>query len=139
MFLTEVMIIFDKENLKKASELLQGVQIKQQDYREILNMVSNGDFVYMDPCYDPIKKTSFASYTPERFTDKNREDLYSFIKSLTNKKVNILLSNNDLKVIRDLYSLNGFYIREVMVSRPINSIATDRGKIKELLIRNYKI
>jgi DNA adenine methylase len=133
-------LLFDKDNLKKASQLLQGVEIKCQDYREIEKDVLSGNFVYLDPCYDPIKRTSFASYTPERFTKKNSEDLFTFIKSLTSKEVNVLLSNNDLKDIRDLYNLkNGFYATEVMVSRPINSVASDRGKIQELLIRNYKV
>lgn len=128
-------LVYDKDNLIKASNLLQGVKIKHQDYRLIEVEIEQGDFVYLDPCYDPIKKTSFANYTPERFTEINRHELYKFITSLNKKNVNVLLSNNDLKEIRDLYK--NFDMSEVLVSRPINSIANCRGKITELLIKNY--
>lgn len=131
-------IIFDKEVLLSASKALQGVEIKHQDYRGILNDVQAGDLVYLDPCYDPLKKTSFANYTKDRFCDADRQKLYEFIESLTEKKVKILLSNNDLKEIRDLYiSEKGYEIFPVMVSRPINATVEGRGKIQELLIRNY--
>lgn len=128
-------VIYDKDVLLQASKMLQGVEIKNQDYHEILDKTHKNDLVYLDPCYDPLKRTSFANYTPERFCDADRENLYKFLEELSKKKVKILLSNNDLKEIRKLYK--SYTIKEVMVSRPINAVADGRGKIRELLIRNY--
>jgi len=127
--------IFNMENLKRASKLLRGVKIKIKDYREIASLTKEGDLVYLDPCYDPLTKKSFANYTPERFNESDRHELYKFIEKLNDKKIKFLLSNNNLEIIRSLYK--GYNISKLMVSRPINSVASGRGKIPELLIRNY--
>ena len=126
--------IFNTENILEASGLLQGVQITTQDYRNITNQVKSGDFIYLDPCYDPLKKTSFANYTPKKFCEADRINLASFIKYLKNSDVNLVLSNNDLSEIRRIYS--EFKIAEIQVSRAINSNSKERGKIMELVIRN---
>ncbi|OGF25047.1 hypothetical protein A2303_05490 [Candidatus Falkowbacteria bacterium RIFOXYB2_FULL_47_14] len=129
--------IFEKEYLLKASELLKGVNIVRQDYREIIDKVEEDDLVYLDPCYDPLKKTSFANYTPERFNLSDREKLFKFVESLTVKKTKMILSNNALDEIRRLYKKDKYKIIEIMVSRPINSMTSSRGAIPEFLIKNY--
>jgi DNA adenine methylase len=126
---------FDEAVFKKASKLLKGVIIQHNDYRKIEKKIIADDFVYLDPCYDPIKKTSFTSYTPDKFKEENRDSLYEFIVDINKKGAKFLLSNNDIPDIKKLYK--DFSISNIMVSRPINSVASDRGKIKELLIRNY--
>ncbi len=69
-------LICDEVNLRKASISLQNVEIKKQDYREILKKAKKGDFVYFDPPYYPVSKTaSFTSYTSEAFLDKEQIEL----------------------------------------------------------------
>lgn len=129
--------IFNKENILYASKLLQKVVIKHQDYRKIIKDVSFGSFVYLDPCYDPIKKTSFVSYTPKNFSDSDRVFLADFVHELKKKGANVLLSNNDLLEVRNLYP--SFYIDQIFAPRSIGSRAIDRKKIMELAIHNYTI
>jgi DNA adenine methylase len=108
-----------------------------------LKWVDENSFVYFDPPYRPLSKTSsFISYSKGDFNDKNQEDLAALTKKLDSKKVNFLLSNSDPKntvkddeFFDDLY--NGFKIDRVFANRAINSNPDKRGKISELLIRNY--
>ncbi len=128
--------IFNKETILFASRLLKGVKIKHQDYRKILDRVKKGDLVYLDPCYDPINKCSFANYTPKRFCIKDRIDLAKFMGQLRDKGVQVRLSNNNLKEIRSHYSKEGFTIKKIFASRTINSNILDRGRIPELIVSN---
>jgi hypothetical protein len=47
----------------------------------------------------------------------------------------VLLSNHNTAFIRDIYS--GYSINVVEAVRAINSDATGRGKVEEVLIKNY--
>lgn len=126
--------IYNKENILFASQLLQGTIIKLMDYRKLQDIVKKDDFIYMDPCYDPIKKTSFANYTPRRFCTIDRIELAKFIRFITNKGAKVILSNNDLPEIRKIYS--DFKITEIFAKRCINSDPFGRGDIIELAIGN---
>jgi len=56
-------LICDENNLRKASKALKNVEIKKQDYKEVLKKAQKGDFIYFDPPYYPVSKTaSFTSY-----------------------------------------------------------------------------
>lgn len=128
--------IFDEETILLASQLLDGVNIVLQDYREILKNVNTGDFVYLDPCYDPIKKTSFDKYTPKKFSEEDRVELAKFIYRLRIRGCFVVLSNNDIPAIHSMYE--DFNIKKIWCYRFINSKGDGRGKIPELIISNFK-
>src|SRR5437016_6139383 len=59
----------DPTSLIGASHALRGVEIEHAPFEESLARTSPGDFVYLDPPYDPISPTaSFASYTSGGFS-----------------------------------------------------------------------
>lgn len=126
--------IFEEENIFLASNLLKGVKIICQDYKKILDFVTEGDFVYLDPCYDPLTKTSFANYTPKRFCEEDRIEMVKFIWQLKNNKVDFALSNNKIPEMKAHYPLYNFKHIEILAPRFINSIGNERGNIIELLI-----
>lgn len=128
--------IFEEATIYSASEILKdGVKIKHQDYEKILGHVSKGDFVYLDPCYDPLKKTSFANYTPERFSEEDRMKLHIFIEALRKEGAKIVLSNNDIPEIRELYSK--YDINDIVAPRFIGSKACYRSSLTELVISTH--
>lgn len=132
-------LICDEINLKRVSQSLKNVEIVNSDYKEILNNAIGGDFVYFDPPYYPINKTSlFTSYTSQGFLEKEQIELKNTFDELHRRGCYLMLSNSDTKFIKDLYSnIKGVNINEVFAGRAINSDATKRGKIKEVLITNY--
>ena len=125
--------IYDEETIYAASNLLGNkVKIRHQDYGAVLKSAEKNDFVYLDPCYDPIKKTSFANYTPIRFSEADRNVLYAFIENLRKRGTKVVLSNNDIPQIRSLYS--GYKISEILAPRFIGSKASYRSNLTELVI-----
>ena len=137
--------ICDERNLYLVSSLLQKVQIFAGDYRESAKYISKDSFVYFDPPYRPLNKTSnFTSYSKSDFTDKDQIELARFYAQMNELGAFLLLSNSDPKnedpndnFFDDLYK--NFNIYRVMARRSINSDGRGRGLIKELLITNYKV
>lgn len=132
-------LICDDDNLKKVSKALQGIEIKYQDYKEVLKKVKKGDFVYFDPPYYPLSKTaSFTSYVKESFLDKEQIELRDTFLELTKRGCFVMLSNSDAPFINKIYSgYKGVRINKVQAGRAINSKGSGRGKITEVLITNY--
>lgn len=132
-------LICDEDNLKKVSKALQGIEIKHQDYKEVLKKAKKGDFVYFDPPYYPVSKTaSFTSYTAESFLDKEQIELRDTVLELHKRGCYVMLSNSDTPFINKIYSGHkGIRINKVEAGRAINSKGSGRGKITEVLITNY--
>lgn len=126
--------IFNEKTILLANKLLQGVKIVHQDYERILPLLNKEDFVYLDPCYDPLKKTSFVSYTPNKFRIEDRERLFQFMLKARRKKANLMLSNNNIRLVKEMYLDQKFKVETIMAKRFINSNPLGRGQIKELLI-----
>ena len=132
-------LICDENNLRKASKALKNVEIKKQDYKEVLKKAKKGDFVYFDPPYYPVSKTaSFTSYTSESFLDKEQIELRDTFIELHKRGCFVMLSNSDTPFINKIYSeIKGVHITKVQAGRAINSDASKRGKITEVLVTNY--
>ncbi len=136
-------LICDEINLRKISKALKYVEIKKQDYKEVLKKAKEGDFIYFDPPYYPINKTSsFTSYTKEAFLEKEQIELRDTFAELTKRGCFVMLSNSDTPFINKIYSeikIKDKLIRinKVYAGRMINSDASKRGKITEVLVTNY--
>ncbi len=128
--------IVDENNLINCSKLLQRTEIKHADFSDILKKVTKGDFVYFDPPYVPLNETSsFTSYTKDGFNIDMQFKLREVCDELDSMGVKFLLSNSDTKLVNELYE--NYNIKKVFASRQINANADGRGKITEVLMRNY--
>lgn len=135
-------LIFDKNNLLTISKILEfsDTFIQPADYRGILlTYAKKGDFVYLDPPYYPINKTSnFTNYTAFGFDKVDQYHLYNVFKILDYRGCKILLSNSNTEFIRNLYFEYDKFIVEVPVNRIINCIGSKRrSNVSELLVKNY--
>ena len=129
--------LYNKEKILLANKLLQGVKIICQDYNEIISEIKEEDFVYLDPCYDPLNKTSFANYTPKRFNNEDNEKLSIFVSKLKSFRAKVLLSNNVTPNVKRLYPKKEYNKILVYCRRNINSKGGSRGEIPEYLIKSY--
>ncbi len=94
------------------------------------------DFIYFDPPYDPVSKTSnFTSYTKETFGKIEQEKLKNTFDQLNSRNCKVMQSNSHSEYILELYK--EYKIIPITAKRAINSDASKRGKIKEVLILNY--
>lgn len=138
--------ICDEENLIELSKLIKNVTFINGDYRESYKYIEENTFIYFDPPYRPINKTSsFTSYSKEDFNDENQKKLGEYFRKINdnNSNVKLMLSNSNPKnnnekddFFEQIY--NGFKINEIKANRMINSNKEKRGKIFELLIINYE-
>jgi DNA adenine methylase len=128
--------IFDETELREISELLKDVIIETKQFYEILNHAKKGDFIYFDPPYYPLNKTSsFTTYTKEAFLEKEQEKLAEVFKELDKKGCKVMLSNSNTSFIKKLYA--GYNVKIVKAARMINCDGKGRGKINEIVVTNY--
>ena len=131
--------IFDPDLLIGASQSLQSAQIHQAQFDAVLDYATSAnDFVYFDPPYVPISATSnFTGYSRHSFKEADHIRLRDTFVTLANRGVQVMLSNSDCPFVRDLY--RDFPMYSIAAARAINSKATRRGKITELLITSYPV
>lgn len=135
--------ICDEETIRADSELLQKVEIINGDFEDTAKYIKNDTFVYFDPPYRPLSKTSsFNTYTKDGFGDEQQIRLKKYFDKLHFRNCWLMLSNSDGKSFNendtffdDLYM--DYNIERIYASRAINSAGDKRGKIAELIIRNY--
>ena len=128
--------ICDEPNLRAASRVLQGVDIGRRHFSTVLDTAQRGDFVYFDPPYHPLSATAnFTAYDRNGFGPDDQRQLRDVFAALGERGVAAMLSNSDTPFIRELYAR--FRIDQVMVARAVNSKANGRGKVAEVIVRNY--
>jgi DNA adenine methylase len=129
--------IVDRETLRRCSLALQDAEIKQASFLECEEVARKGDFVYFDPPYVPLSATSsFTNYSADGFDAEMQRELFKLCVRLHERGVKFMLSNSSAPFVRHLYQR--FHIEEVFATRAINSKAGARGRIPELIIRNYR-
>ena len=125
-------------NIMALSELFQSCTIMNSDFETTVSNAGKGDFVYFDPPYMPLSKTSyFTGYTHTGFDERDQERLAKSFHELSDKEVYVMESNSSTDFIKELYK--GFNLLEVDARRNINSVGTKRNSIKELIITNYGV
>lgn len=127
----------DEQNVRAISDYLQkaDVTITCFDFEKACDVVCPDDFVYFDSPYVPESITArFTDYTMDGFTLADHERLAALFKRLDKIGAKVMLSNNDVSLVRSLYA--GYNIQTLEVKRLINRNA-DKRTGKELLITNY--
>ena len=128
--------IVDEENLRKCSKILQNTDIVLSTFNNIDSTVKKGDFVYFDPPYLPLNQTSsFTKYYKDDFNYDMQFKLRELCDTITRKNVYFMLSNSCTESILELYKK--YKIRKVKANRAINCKGSGRGKINEVIVRNY--
>ncbi len=128
------------------SQLLQSAQVEicQGDYAHTIQHADGLTFVYLDPPYRPLDATSsFTSYAKGDFNDDDQRALAAFCHQLSERGCFWMESNADCSAknpedtfFEDLYT--DYRIERVYASRFINANPEKRGKLTELVIKNYE-
>lgn len=127
----------NEDNLRAAGRYLRenDVTILRADFAEACAAARAGDFVYFDSPYVPAGVTArFTDYTRDGFAAADHERLARLFRELDAKGVKLMLSNNDVPAVRELY--RGYAVRAVSVRRAINSDAAGREG-SEVIVTNY--
>lgn len=123
--------ICDDILLKGISEKLKNVNISCNSYQAILELTSKDDLVYLDPPYHD----TFTDYTNNVFGEQQQCELKVFVDKLTEKGVNVILSNSATEFIKDLYK--NYTIINLTTKYSLGGKGANRGDKQEVLIKNY--
>jgi len=128
--------IIDKDELYYISDLIKDVNFHISDFSKSLENVKGEDnFIYFDPPYAPENDKSFVGYTKDGFDIKQHELLFNLTKKISEKNM-IMMSNANVKLIRDNLSPDYYKYEVVCCRRAINS-KNPGAKTEEVIITNY--
>ena len=136
-------LICDADTIYADSDILQNITILTGDFEQTFDYAEGDTFFYFDPPYRPLNSTSnFNNYAKEAFNDVAQIRLKSFCDRLQHEKIPFMLSNSDClgkdgtdRFFDDLY--RNYDIQRVWAARSINADGSKRGKLTEILVRNY--
>lgn len=131
--------IVDANNLINISTILQNTELRCTDFSSSFGNLEKDSFVYFDPPYSPVSKTSnFTSYCKDSFYYKDQLRLSNLFRKLDKSGAKLMLSNSYVEnndIMSELY--DGFCFSYIYSQKTMPSIVSKRGKVKELLITNY--
>ena len=124
--------IYEKEHIKKLSELIVNVEFTCRDYKDVISNTLNGDvLIYMDPPY----RGTWTGYSKEAFGEQEQIELSHYMKELKDRGFYVIQSNSkcDDGFFEEHYK--DFEIRTLdgvmRIIRP-----TAERKVQEILIYN---
>jgi DNA adenine methylase len=129
--------IIDDAHIMAVSALIKDVVFVCGSFTETLLRPVAGDFVYLDPPYAPQNATSFVSYTADGFGAENHEALFTRCETLRLAKVKLLMSNADVKLVKDAFVEPAYQTKIVSCRRAIHSTSPD-ARANEVLIASVR-
>jgi len=118
------------------------VALTLSPFEQTLADAGPGDFVYCDPPYAPLSRTSsFANYTADGFSSEDQARLQRAVIAACGRGARVVLSNSSAPEILSLYSdaaarEAGLHVHLVPARRAINARAASRGPVNEVLVSN---
>jgi len=136
--------ICDEDHIRAVGTALDSprVSIRLSPFDETMASCARGDFVYCDPPYAPLSRTSsFAHYTAGGFTAFDQLRLQRAVIAACSRGARVVVSNSSASEILKVYTTIDaqkvqLKISRVPARRAINSRATSRGPVDELIISN---
>ena len=131
--------IIDEKNIRFVSVLIKDVTFTHCSFENNAVLVGalRGDFIYFDPPYAPETDTSFVGYNKDGFGIENHRALFRICGEMTKKGVSILMSNADVKLVKDAFPSPVYTTRIISCRRAIHSKEPD-SRTNEVLIANMK-
>lgn len=128
--------IYQPAVIDRCAVALQAVTVRHADFSYARFLREGTEhFVYLDPPYAPTQRTSFSCYVAGGFHHEDHVRLLQLVRDLDQRGAKVMISNADTFFVRDLF--RDFRIDVVQGSRSISRNADGRGRVSELVIRNY--
>ena len=111
--------VFDRPLLRTVHQALQRVDLTSHDFAQPLRLARKGDFVYVDPPYQPLSRTAnFTAYTSRGFDWSEQERLAEWLARIAPRGCYILINNADTPQVREMYQ-TAFAERGVAITHAI--------------------
>ena len=131
--------VYEPETLRKISMRLSGALITHMSFERIVEQATEGDVVYFDPPYIPLSdSSSFSQYAMADFGLNEQKLLAKTIEKLAEKSVNVILSNSDTPLSREIFgSVANLF--QIDAARAIAAKSSSRGSVKEIIGTTFKV
>ena len=126
--------IVQEDAILELSKFLKTVDIRCGDYRNCLVDAKANDVVYLDSPYNYENEDGFTAYQKEGWTNNSLVELKQCCDELVDKGVKVIISNNSIPFVRNLFNDDRYDYFEIDVKRSINSNKDGRGPVKEIVI-----
>lgn len=127
--------ILDEAHIRNVSILIKDVIFTNCSFSDALTKITKDDFVYLDPPYAPENVTSFVSYTSDGFDLDKHKMLFKECKEMKEKNIKMLMSNANVKLVKDTFQSPLYTTKIISCKRAINSKKPD-ARTNEVLITN---
>lgn len=122
-------------NFYRCSVALRNATLLAGDFRNTIEKVRSGDFVYLDPPYSSCDRPRYGEYGYGSFQPLDLESLVTVMKQLHDKGSSFLVSYSDSPLTRDAFS--EYNMEPLRVRRHVAGFAKHRGEVGEIIIKNY--
>jgi len=127
--------ILNETHIRDVSKLIKDVVFTHCSFSDALAPIISGDFVYLDPPYAPENDKSFVSYTSDGFNLDNHTMLFNLCAEMKEKNVKMLMSNAEVKLVKDAFPSPIYTTTIISCRRAINS-KEPNARTNEVLITN---
>lgn len=128
-------VIFETDDLKAISEILQNATLKAGDFEQTINRAKKGDLIFADPPYTVRhNNNAFVKYNENLFSWDDQIRLSVCLKKAANRGAQIIATNAYHPCVIDLYQ-GSFKLRPIHRKSQISADRQYRGNFKELLIQ----
>lgn len=126
-----------RDNFFAASEALRAAKLTAASFDSVLDEIRSNDFVYFDPPYVPISKTSdFTGYAAKGFDMELQRRLVEVARECSARGAHVLLSNSYTPWVETNYKSAGFRVEKVLAKRLVAARASSRQPVFEAIIHN---
>lgn len=123
----------DPGRLMACSAALACARIDWLPFDHATEHASAGNFVYFDPPYVPVSKTSnFTSYSAGGFGPADQQRLANEFTRLAGGGVPVVLSNSECAAVRGLYAAH--HIEAASRPGTMSETASKRGRVGEVVV-----
>lgn len=128
----------DEENLRAASESLEGTRFSSFDFEKCLENIKKDDLVFLDPPYTVAHNNNgFIKYNQKMFSLEDQYRLQGLLRDINDIGAYYLLTNAAHEKIREIFGSSNT-ISELSRASLIGGKNARRGQYKELLITNIE-
>ena len=127
----------EQQNQTKVDKILDNAvtvsNIVELATSAVINMAGKDDFIYCDPPYEPLSKTSnFNAYQANGFSQDQQRRLKEACLRAQKRGAFVIISNSSAEFIKELYK--DCELKFLAAKRVINSKGDKRGEINEVAV-----
>lgn len=120
------------DEVRHAVEVSKRMGILNQSFVDTMQLAKEGDMIYLDPPYSPLKADSFVDYSKGGFGFEEHVKLRDLALLAKTNKATVIISNNNTEETRRFYK-DADEIHFIDVQKNISCKGSGRGKQSEII------